>query len=262
MLVAHPNRFLGSSLAVISGYIIMLAPHHDFSFDGNWFLRILVPPIIFEAALSIDKRAFNRHIVPILLYAVAGTLMSTALTAFVVHKGTTIFSHFCTPIPYVEALTFGALISSIDPIAVLSVLSNMGMSDTDTIYVVIFGESLLNDGIAIVLFNTLVHFMDETLIIDKDSIVAASIHFVIVAFGSLLVGVASGYLATAYYWVFHGCQTPLVEVIMFCCWALLPYYVCDGIGWSGIVAAVYVEHCALCDAAHLLYSHWLFVSCV
>jgi NhaP-type Na+/H+ or K+/H+ antiporter len=59
----------------------------------------------------------------------------------------------------VEALTFGALISSIDPIAVLSVLSNMGMTDTDTIYVLIFGESLLNDGVAIVLFETLGKFV-------------------------------------------------------------------------------------------------------
>lgn len=213
-------------------------PHSDISFDGNWFLRILVPPIIFEAALSIDKRSFNRHVVPILIYAVLGTLVATYLTAAVVHHGTAALSKWCTPIPYVEALTFGALISSIDPIATLSVLSNMGMNDTDTIFVLIFGESLLNDGVAIVLFHTLVHFLDETLIIDREAIIAATVHFFVVAFGSLLVGIASGMLSTVYFWIFYGCQTPLVEVLMFFCWALLPYYVCDGIGWSGIVAAV------------------------
>lgn len=222
----------------MSGYIIMFFPHHDLSFDGNWFLRVLVPPIVFEAALSIDKRSFNRHVVPIIIYAVAGTLFSTAVTAFVVHRGTTYLKRWCAPIPYVEALTFGALISSIDPIAVLSVLSNMGMTDTDTIYVVIFGESLLNDGVAIVLFHTLVHFLDENLVIDSQAVWSASVHFLIVAIGSLLVGVASGMMSTLYFWLFHGCQTPLVEVIMFTCWALLPYYVCDGIGWSGIVSAV------------------------
>jgi NhaP-type Na+/H+ or K+/H+ antiporter len=36
----------------------------------------------------------------------------------------------------------------------------------------------------------------------------------------------------------QGCQTPLVEVLLFFCWAFIPYYVCDGIGWSGIVAVV------------------------
>jgi NhaP-type Na+/H+ or K+/H+ antiporter len=199
-----------------------------------------VPPIIFEAALSIDKKSFNRHIVPILFYAVCGTLMATLLTALVVFYASHILSNWCTPIPFVEAMTFGALISSIDPIAVLSVLSNMGMTDKDTIYVVIFGESLLNDGIAIVLFETLVHFLDENLIIDSEAISLAAVHFSVVAIGSLLIGVASGMLSTVYFWMFHGCQTPMVEVLMFFCWALLPYYVCDGIGWSGIVAAVAV----------------------
>lgn len=47
-------------------------------------------------------------------------------------------------------------------------------------------------------------------------------------------------LGTVYYWIFHSCQTPHVEVLVFFCWALLPYYVCDGIGWSGIVATVAV----------------------
>jgi Sodium/hydrogen exchanger family len=127
---------------VLSGYVLMYFPHHDISFDGNWFLRIMVPPIVFEAALSIDKRSFNRHIVPIVIFSVVGTLTATVVTAYVVHRGTTALSRYCTPIPAVEALTFGALISSIDPIAVLSVLSNMGMTDTDTIYVLIFGESV------------------------------------------------------------------------------------------------------------------------
>jgi hypothetical protein len=173
-------------VGVLSGYALEYFPHHNISFDGNWFLRILVPPIVFEAALSIDKRSFNRHLVPIIIYAVIGTLVATVLTAEIVHNGTTLFSRFCTPIPYVEALTFGALISSIDPIAVLSVLNNMGMNDTDTIYVLIFGESLLNDGVAIVLFHTLVHFLDENLVIDDDAIMAAVVHFFVVAFGCVI----------------------------------------------------------------------------
>jgi NhaP-type Na+/H+ or K+/H+ antiporter len=45
-------------------------------------------------------------------------------------------------------------------------------------------------------------------------------------------------LSTVYFWIFHGVQTPLVEVLMFFCFALLPYYICDGIEWSGIVCTV------------------------
>lgn len=196
----------------------------------------MVPPIIFEAALSIDKRSFNRHIVPILLYSSIGTLFATLVTAVFVHRVSSILN--CRTVPFIESMTFGALISSIDPIAVLSVLSNMGMTDTDTIYVLIFGESLLNDGVAIVLFETLLHFLDDNMQADSYAVMAAGIHFMVVAIGSLLVGIGSGICCTVYYWLMHGCQQPLVEILTFCCWALLPYYVCDGIAWSGIVAVV------------------------
>lgn len=225
-------------VGIFVGYLLVFFPHPSISFDGHWFLRIMVPPIIFEAALSIDKRSFHRHIVPILLYAVVGTLMAAFITAEILFRGTKMMAGWCTPIPYVEALAFGALISSIDPIAVLSVLNNMGLTDKDTIYVLIFGESLLNDGVAIVLFETLVHFLDDRLIIDKEAIVEAAVHFNIVALGSIMIGALAGYSSTVYFWLFRGCQTPLVEVLMFFCWALLPYYVSDGLGWSGIVSTV------------------------
>merc|ERR1711862_500754 len=118
----------------------------------------------------------------------------------------------CTTIPMKESLVFGALISSIDPIAVLSVLNNMGMTDSDTIYVLIFGESLLNDGVAIVLFETLEHLLDESLVIDGDVVLDAVMHFLVVAIGSVVVGVLCGACATIYFSSMYGCQTAMVEV--------------------------------------------------
>mmetsp|Transcript_29234 Transcript_29234/g.44218 ORF Transcript_29234/g.44218 Transcript_29234/m.44218 type:complete len:559 (+) Transcript_29234:28-1704(+) len=223
-------------VGVFCGAVMSFFPHTDISFDGEWFLRIMVPPIVFEAALRIDKRSFNRHIVPIVMYAVIGTVMATMITAFILHAGS--FYGKCGTIPVVESLTFGALISSIDPIAVLSVLSNMGLSDTDTIYVVIFGESLLNDGVALVLYETLVHFLDESLVIDQEAVFWAIVHFFVVAFGSLCIGIGSGLASAAYYYLMQGCQNGITEVLLFFCWAFIPYYVSDGIGWSGIVTVV------------------------
>jgi NhaP-type Na+/H+ or K+/H+ antiporter len=86
--------------------------------------------------------------------------------------------------------------------------------------------------------QTLVHFLDESLVIDTEAVTAAAIHFCVVAFGSLCVGIGSGVACAFYYWMMQGCQTPLVEVLLFFCWAFIPYYICDGIGWSGIVAVV------------------------
>jgi NhaP-type Na+/H+ or K+/H+ antiporter len=243
-LIRHLNiRWLpeagGCILVGVFGYLVLQhMPHVQFAFDGDMFLRIMVPPIVFEAAVKINKQSFRRHVIPITIFAIVGTLASTAFTAFILHKGSIMLGHYATTIPVKESLIFGALISSIDPIAVLSVLSSMGMTDTDTIYVLIFGESLLNDGVAIVLFQTLVHFLDESLVIDSEVILDASMHFVVVALGSISVGMASGACATLYFSLMHGCQTPMVEVIMFCCWSFVPYYVCDMVEWSGIVAIV------------------------
>jgi hypothetical protein len=227
----------GCILVGVLGYVILShMPHVQFAFDGDMFLRIMVPPIVFEAAVKINKQSFRRHALPITIYAIVGTLASTAFTAVILHKGSSMLN--CTTIPIKESLIFGALISSIDPIAVLSVLNNMGMTDSDAIYVLIFGESLLNDGIAIVLFQTLVHFLDETLVVDAEVIFDAIMHFIVVACGSLSVGILSGASATIYFATMNGCQTPLVECIMFFCWAIIPYYICDMVEWSGIVAIV------------------------
>ena len=166
-------------------------------------------------------------------------MLSTVLTALIVYHGSHFFdSSHCPDIPLVDSLTFGALISSIDPVAILSVLTTMGMANTDTLYVIVFGESLLNDGVAIVLFDTLVHFLDNNLVIDSQAVFDAWGHFVVVAFGSVFVGLLSGACCTAYFWAMRGCHSALVEVLTFFCWALLPFYICDGIGWSGIVAIV------------------------
>ena len=229
----------GCILVGVLGYLILQhMPHVRFAFDGDMFLRIMVPPIVFEAAVKINKQSFRRHVIPITIFAIVGTLASTAFTAFILHRGSLVFGHYVPMIPVKESLIFGALISSIDPIAVLSVLSSMGMTDTDTIYVLIFGESLLNDGVAIVLFQTLVHFLDETLVIDSEVMLDAFMHFVVVALGSVSVGMLSGACATLYFSLMHGCQTPMVEVIMFLCWSFVPYYICDMVEWSGIVAIV------------------------
>merc|ERR1712086_509258 len=87
-------------------------------------------------------------------------------------------------------------------------------------------------------FQTLVHLLDESLEIDGDVVMDAFMHFVVVALGSVTVGILSGACATVYFSLMRGCQTPMVEVIMFCCWSFIPYYICDMVEWSGIVAIV------------------------
>ena len=56
-------------------------------------------------------------------------------------------------------MIYGSLVSSIDPVATLSILGSMGVLDTNTLCVIVFGESILNDGVSIAMFDSLVaHF--------------------------------------------------------------------------------------------------------
>jgi NhaP-type Na+/H+ or K+/H+ antiporter len=222
----------------IVGGIVRLFSSQSFKnsliFDNDLFLQILLPPIIFEASLSIDKKAFRRDIFPILTLAIFGTFFC----ALAIGYGTYFLTSWGSSgnLPLLDSLVFGALMSSIDPVATLSILSSNGVNHRDTLYNLIFGESLLNDGVAIVLFNSLVqHFGDAT---DIDS---ATVHevlrdFVFVTTASLIIGVVCGAVCTVYFYTLRGKHSPVTEVAMFFTWALIPYYIADGFQCSGIIA--------------------------
>ena len=120
--------------------------------------------------------------------------------------------------------------SSIDPVATLSILSSVGVSQGDTLYTLIFGESLLNDGVSIVLFDSLVRHMGDAAVVDRATIQDTLYHFAVVSAGSIMIGILCGALCTLYFWALRGKQTAVSEVALFFTWALVPYYVSENIG--------------------------------
>eukprot|EP00538_Stauroneis_constricta_P004389 CAMPEP_0119554582 /NCGR_PEP_ID=MMETSP1352-20130426/7035_1 /TAXON_ID=265584 /ORGANISM="Stauroneis constricta, Strain CCMP1120" /LENGTH=820 /DNA_ID=CAMNT_0007601195 /DNA_START=182 /DNA_END=2644 /DNA_ORIENTATION=+ len=206
------------------------------SFDNDLFLQILLPPIIFQAALSIDKRAFRRDLFPILAFASLGTAFSAIAIGLVAHYVSS-FMGDDAALPLMDSLVFGSLISSIDPVATLGILAQVGVSQTDTLYVLIFGESLLNDGVAIVLFDTLKSYVgDENAQLNESAYKQIALHFVAILFGSIGIGLLCGTLCTIYFWALRGRQTAVTEVMIFFTWSFIPYYIADGSGCSGIIA--------------------------
>jgi NhaP-type Na+/H+ or K+/H+ antiporter len=214
----------------------------DLSFDDELFLTLLLPPIIFEAALSVSKKEFKRRRGAIFMFSVVGTIVSTFSTGIMVHYSSKFLSHVTT-FPMLDSLVFGALISSIDPVAILSVLTSLNLNQKDTIFILVFGESLLNDGIAITVFQTLVARFDGKTndgSTSMDEIYDAAATFLISMFGSIAVGLLCGCAALLYFVVLRKQLAPVMEVGSFFLWAVIPYYICDGVGWSGIVSIVAV----------------------
>jgi CPA1 family monovalent cation:H+ antiporter len=108
-------------------------------------LFVFLPLLVFAAALDLDLRAFVRNLGAILGLAVVAFLVSAALVGVALH--------LALGVPLVVTLLFGALISATDPVAVVAVFRQVGVPRR--LLVLVEGESLLNDGVAIVAASVL-----------------------------------------------------------------------------------------------------------
>lgn len=223
--------------AITGGICRLIAPDivaQRLTFNNDLFLHILLPPIVFQAALKIDKRSFRRDIFPILSFAVLGTVFSAVAVGFITYYLTKWGPG--TSLPLLDSLMFGSLISSIDPVATLGILSSVGVSQRDTLYTLIFGESLLNDGVAIVLFDVLVKHLGDPNAVTKATAMEILGGFFGIAFGSILVGVVCGACCAIYFYNLWGKHTAVTEVAIFFSWALIPFYISDMLSGSGIIS--------------------------
>ena len=88
-----------------------------------------------------------------------------------------------------------------------------------------------------VLAETLSDYLGDSSI-GSTEVIEVILRFILVTFGSLGIGLLCGAGATIYFWIMKGSLSTLLEVISFFSWALIPFWLCDGIDWSGIVAIV------------------------
>lgn len=131
------------------------------------FFFLILPPIIFEAGYNVKKKEFFSNFFTISLYAVIGTIISTLIIGYSVYLlGLMGIASIDTSSP-LEALLFGALISAIDPVATLSILGSPDINADPVCYSLVFGESVLNDAVAIVLFKTFEGFKEKDFAVDQ-----------------------------------------------------------------------------------------------
>jgi hypothetical protein len=128
----------------------------DERFSASFFMTFLLPPIIFDAGFNIDTPSALRNLFPITFFAFVGTTFSTAVVGLVTYGAGQL--GLCYPLSLLAALTFGSLISATDPVSVLSVFKSCGVHED--VFAIVFGESVLNDAVAIVLTRTLLAFND------------------------------------------------------------------------------------------------------
>jgi len=126
----------GAALA-FSRYDTGIALTHDIIFD------VILPPLLFEAALNIPWHELRRDMVPVLVFSIAGVVVS----AGIVSGGMV----WLLAWPLASALTFGVLIAATDPVAVIAMFKDTGIGGR--LRLLVESESLFNDGVAAVLFG-------------------------------------------------------------------------------------------------------------
>lgn len=207
-----------------------------FEFQPEVFFFFLLPPIIFEAGYSLDRKGFLANIGAITLYAFFGTIISTFVVGYLCFYAAKIGLVNIDSENPMEALIFGSLISAVDPVATLSIMGNEELNVDPLLYSLVFGESVLNDAIAISLFKTFFGFYNPDNTNTNVSYPAILISFIFVSGCSILVGVGLGLCAS---WLFKHTDLkryPNLETSLLLCFCYLCYAVAETIEMSGIMA--------------------------
>jgi len=231
-----------SAAAMIVGVIIggvatfFLEDLTLWKFSPEFFFFVLLPPIIFEAGYSLQRKHFFDNIGAITLYAMIGTLTSTFIVGFLTfYSGRMgLIKGIDTTNP-MEALLFGALISAVDPVATLSIMGSPELHCNELLYSLVFGESVLNDAIAIVLFKTFHKYYDpNSPDFTKSEIPSALLSFFNMTIMSILVGVGLGLLTSYIYkhtsiHQFPRLESTLLFLFCYCCYATAEAFELSGI---------------------------------
>lgn len=203
--------------------------------SSELILSILVPPLIFEATLNLRWETLRKYLSPILLLAIGGTFIGTIIVGTIVLvAGRTLVPELNVAIA--AAFAFGALISATDPVAVIALFRDLGVSKR--LAVLVEGESLFNDAVAIVLFNLALTAGVAVSATNGESftISSAIIEFVRVFFGGLVVGALLGYLVSTV--VLKNVDDHLIETATTVALAFGSFIIAEQFHVSGVLAVV------------------------
>uniref|UniRef100_A0A4W4H4S0 Sodium/hydrogen exchanger n=1 Tax=Electrophorus electricus TaxID=8005 RepID=A0A4W4H4S0_ELEEL len=201
-------------------------------FRPNMFFLLLLPPIIFESGYSLHKGNFFQNIGSITLFAVIGT----AISAFIVGGGIYFLGQadVIYKMSMTDSFAFGSLISAVDPVATIAIFNALNVDPV--LNMLVFGESILNDAVSIVLTNTAEGFANASTVTGWETFLQALGYFLKMFFGSAALGTLTGLISAIHVDLRN---TPSLEFGMMLIFAYLPYGLSEGIKLSGIMAILF-----------------------
>jgi len=221
-LIMISINFLDPSLLVNTREMISSIDFHEVLMDG------MLSFMLFAGAIHINAAELKKEKATILTFSTAGVLISTLII------GTLLFwicKMFNLNIGYIYCLLFGALISPTDPIAVMGILKEAKIPKAMEIRIV--GESLFNDGIAVVVFISILQIINAGM----DNLQPGTILLLFLreAGGGLLLGLVLGYIG---FYTLRTIDFYKVEIIITLAIVMGGYYLADVLHVSGPLAMV------------------------
>ncbi|XP_062707286.1 sodium/hydrogen exchanger 3 isoform X10 [Aedes albopictus] len=231
-----PESCLLIVVGVIIGVLLRYATNlHVSPLTPNTFFFYMLPPIILDAGYFMPNRMFFDNIGTILLMAVIGTIFNIA-TIGVSLWACGLTGIFGVDLPFLHVFLFSSLISAVDPVAVLAVFEEIHVNEV--LYIVVFGESLLNDAVTVVMYHMFESYNEiGANNIEVVDIVSGVASFFVVALGGTIIGVIWGFL-TGLVTRFTD-HVRVIEPIFIFVMAYLAYLNAEIFHMSGILAITF-----------------------
>nr|XP_010950526.1 sodium/hydrogen exchanger 9 isoform X1 [Camelus bactrianus] len=225
------------------------------TFDPEIFFNVLLPPIIFHAGYSLKKRHFFQNLGSILTYAFLGTAISCIVIGLIIYgfvKAMVYADQLKNgDFHFTDCLFFGSLMSATDPVTVLAIFHELHV-DPD-LYTLLFGESVLNDAVAIVLTYSISIYSpkENPNAFDAAAFFQSVGNFLGIFAGSFAMGSAYAVVTALLTKFTKLCEFPMLETGLFFLLSWSAFLSAEAAGLTGIVAVLF---CGVTQA-HYTYNN-------
>ncbi len=209
--IAYAELLILAGLLISALYSVLGATREP---SGEFIITIVLPPLVFQAALMMNHSVFRKVQKTVILLAVVSVAVSALVCALILAS--------FTPLTLIPALAFGVIISPTDAAAVVDTLKRV--KAPKELSAIVEGESLLNDATALALFSAV-----STLTLNP---LTGGLDIAREFVGGLIIGLALGFVATRLLSIADENSQVMLTLAV----AYGSYLLADAVNFSGIVA--------------------------